>query len=29
MHWFPDRDARKKYIGDFRAGELEGYGEMK
>ena len=29
MHWFSDKDKRKKYIGEFRNGELEGQGEMK
>ena len=29
MLWFADKDSRKKYIGSFRSGEMEGYGEMK
>ena len=29
MHWFSDKDTRKKYIGEFRNGKLDGHGEMK
>ena len=29
MLWFSDKDARKKYIGEFRNGEVDGHGEMK
>ena len=29
MHWFADKDSRKKYIGEFRNGKLDGQGEMK
>ena len=29
MHWFFDKDQRKKYIGEFKQGTMEGHGEMK
>jgi hypothetical protein len=29
MHWFFDKDRRKKYIGEFKQGAMEGHGEMK
>ena len=29
LHWFLDKDNRKKYIGGFRMGAMDGHGEMK
>ena len=29
VHWFSDRDTRKKYIGEFKNHTMDGHGEMK
>ena len=29
MHWFFDKDMRKKYIGEFKNHSMDGHGEMK
>ena len=29
MHWFSDKDSRKKYIGEFKNSATDGHGEMK
>ncbi len=29
LTWFSEKDIRKKYIGGFKGGDMEGLGEMK